>query len=46
MFDALGLSDPTVVGCIKTGFSELVFPKPEGAIVTVVYPIIFTPGDQ
>ncbi len=40
------LTDPKVIDCIKLGFSELVFPKPEGGIVTVVYPIIFSPGAQ
>ncbi len=40
------LPDQTVVGCVVRGFQNLSFPKPEGGIVTVVYPIIFSPGDQ
>ncbi len=40
------LPDPKVIACIERGFEELVFPRPEGGIVTVVYPIIFSPGDQ
>ena len=38
------LPDPKVIDCIVRGFGSLAFPKPEGSIVTVVYPIIFTPG--
>ncbi len=40
------LPDQGVVGCVVRGFSNLSFPQPEGGIVTVVYPIIFNPGDQ
>jgi hypothetical protein len=39
------LPDQGVVGCVVRGFSNLSFPQPEGGIVTVVYPIIFNPGD-
>ena len=35
-----------VVQCVVRGFGNLSFPQPEGGIVTVVYPIIFSPGDQ
>ncbi len=40
------LPDQGVVGCVVRGFQNLSFPQPEGGIVTVVYPIIFNPGDQ
>ena len=39
------LPDPGVVGCVVRGFGNLKFPQPEGGIVTVVYPVIFSPGD-
>jgi hypothetical protein len=39
------LPDGGVVSCVVRGFSNLSFPQPEGGIVTVVYPIIFNPGD-
>ena len=31
--------------CVVRGFYGLSFPQPEGGIVTVVYPIMFNPGD-
>ena len=34
-----------VLACVRDTFRKLVFPAPEGGIVTVVYPIIFNPGD-
>jgi hypothetical protein len=39
------LPDQGVVHCIVGGFSNLSFPAPEGGMVTVVYPIVFSPGD-
>jgi hypothetical protein len=39
------LSDPAVVSCVVGGFKNLSFPQPESGEVTVVYPIIFAPGD-
>ena len=39
------LPDRGVVSCVVRGFGNLSFPQPEGGIVTVVYPIIFNPGD-
>ncbi len=39
------LPDQSVVSCVVRGFQNLSFPQPEGGIVTVVYPIIFNPGD-
>ena len=39
------IQDPGVVQCVVRGFNNLSFPQPEGGIGTVVYPIIFTPGD-
>jgi hypothetical protein len=40
------MPDPRVVDCVVRGYTSLVFPKPDGGIVTVVYPIIFTPRDD
>ena len=39
------LPDQGVVSCVVRGFGNLSFPQPEGGIVTVVYPISFSPGD-
>ncbi len=39
------LPDQGVVSCVVRGFGNLSFPQPEGGIVTVVYPILFNPGD-
>ena len=39
------LPDNAVVQCIVRGFQNLSFPQPESGVVTVVYPIIFNPGD-
>ncbi|HEX7664676.1 MAG TPA: AgmX/PglI C-terminal domain-containing protein [Polyangiaceae bacterium] len=39
------LPDQSVVQCVVRGFQNLSFPQPEGGIVTVVYPIIFSPGE-
>ncbi len=36
------LPDSSVVACVVRGFSNLSFPQPEGGIVTVVYPIVFS----
>jgi hypothetical protein len=38
------LPDAAVVKCVVEGFKTLVFPPPEGGIVTVVYPIMLEPG--
>ena len=39
------IPDQGVISCVVRGFGNLSFPQPEGGIVTVVYPIIFNPGD-
>ena len=39
------LPDPAVIACVVKGFGDLSFPAPDGGIVTVVYPISFSPGD-
>ncbi len=39
------IPDAAVVGCVVRGFGNLSFPQPEGGMVTVVYPIMFNPGD-
>ncbi len=38
------LPDSGVVNCVVRAYYGLSFPKPEGGIVTVVYPIMFSPG--
>jgi hypothetical protein len=39
------MPDRDVVRCVVEGYKKLKFPEPDGGIVTVVYPIMFTPGD-
>jgi hypothetical protein len=39
------LPDEQVKSCILDAFGKLEFPQPEGGIVTVVYPIMFSPGE-
>ncbi len=39
------LPDRQVVQCVVRNFQNLSFPKPESGIVTVIYPILFTPGE-
>jgi hypothetical protein len=39
------MPDREVVRCVVAEYGKLTFPKPEGGIVTVVYPINFNPGD-
>jgi len=38
------LPDAEAVACIVQVFSQLRFPAPEAGVVTVVYPIMFTPS--
>jgi hypothetical protein len=38
------LADEGVVSCVVRGFENLSFPEPQGGIVTVVYPIVFSEG--
>ncbi|MCB9607801.1 MAG: AgmX/PglI C-terminal domain-containing protein [Polyangiaceae bacterium] len=38
------IPDSGVVGCVVRAYYGLSFPQPEGGIVTVVYPIMFSPG--
>jgi outer membrane biosynthesis protein TonB len=38
------LPDATVVACVARAFQGLTFPAPEGGIVTVSYPLVFSPG--
>ncbi len=38
------LPDAEVVQCVARSFRGLSFPAPEGGIVTVIYPIVFSPG--
>jgi hypothetical protein len=39
------LPDAKVIACVADRFRELRFAPPHGGIVTVVYPLIFNPGD-
>jgi hypothetical protein len=39
------LADRAVADCVTRAFHGLSFPQPEGGIVTVTYPIMFSPGD-
>jgi Ca-activated chloride channel family protein len=39
------LPDPAVVSCVQRSMADLSFPQPEGGIVTVVFPMLFSPGD-
>jgi hypothetical protein len=39
-----GLPDPAVARCVAQGFLGLSFPPPEGGIVSVTYPLMFSPG--
>ena len=38
------LPNAGVVDCVVRAYYGLSFPQPEGGIVTVVYPIMFSPG--
>jgi hypothetical protein len=38
------LADPEVIKCIVSQFFKIQFPPPDGGIVTVVYPIMLSPG--
>jgi hypothetical protein len=39
------MPDGGVVSCVVRGFYGLSFPQPEGGIVTVTYPIMFSPQE-
>jgi hypothetical protein len=39
------LPDQNVVACVVRSFNSLSFPKPEGGIATVTYPIMLSPGE-
>jgi hypothetical protein len=39
------MPDDIAVDCVVGEFGKLQFPAPEGGMVTVVYPIMFNPGD-
>ena len=39
------LPDQSVVSCVVRTYQALSFPQPEGGIVTVSYPLLFTPGE-
>jgi outer membrane biosynthesis protein TonB len=36
------LPDASVAQCVTRAYQAMAFPRPEGGIVTVVYPIVFT----
>ncbi|MFO0759132.1 MAG: VIT domain-containing protein [Byssovorax sp.] len=39
------LPDSATVACVVNAFRGLSFPQPEGGRITVVYPLMFSPGD-
>lgn len=39
------LADAHVVQCVVRAFADLAFPSPEGGLVTVVYPIVFSAAE-
>jgi hypothetical protein len=39
------LPDAAIVSCVVKAVTTLKFPKPEGGIVTVVYPLVLSPGE-
>jgi hypothetical protein len=43
--DGVAVGD-AVARCLVGEFGKLTFPRPEGGVVTVVYPIVFNPGDE
>lgn len=38
------LANPAVTDCVVSAFRRLQFPQPEGGIVSVSYPLVFSPG--
>ncbi len=38
------MPDRAVVSCVLREFEKFTFPAPEGGVVTVVYPIMFSPS--
>ena len=38
------IGDAKMIACVVKGFSAMKFPQPEGGIVTVVYPLVFSPA--
>jgi outer membrane biosynthesis protein TonB len=38
------LPDPRVVSCVLRAYSSLTFPSPKNGIVTVTYPLTFSPA--
>jgi hypothetical protein len=44
--DAPRFPDPKVTACVVAQFKELRFPPPQGGIITVIYPLIFHPGER
>jgi hypothetical protein len=39
------MPDQKVVSCVVRGFQNLTFPEPQGGMVTVTYPLVFSPGE-
>jgi hypothetical protein len=39
------LADASVVSCVQRAFYGLSFPSPDSGIVTVTYPIVFSPAN-
>ena len=39
------MPDPAVVACIVGEYGQMRFPRPQAGVVTVVYPVTFSPGN-
>jgi hypothetical protein len=39
------MDDQAMARCMLSGYRTIAFPSPRDGIVTVVYPIMFVPGD-
>ena len=47
VLDKSTLRDPEFIDCMRQSFLSVTFPPPEGGgMVTVEYPIVFSPGDD
>ena len=43
--DDSAVQDADVMKCVIAEFDHLKFPKPDGGIITVVYPLMLSPAD-
>lgn len=40
------MPDKGTIACVVRAFQGLTFPAPDGGVVTVIYPIKLSPGDD